>query len=76
MTPSDPKAPDESAIDEADAPEDTYEPTEVEVTRGRQQGLGMGAKDLAYQRDPTEGDTTQHNEARPDGAAEKTLPKD
>jgi hypothetical protein len=32
-----------------------YDPTSVEVNRGREQGLGMGAKDLAYQADPTGG---------------------
>jgi hypothetical protein len=34
-----------------DAPEGRYEPSELEATRARQQGLGMGAKDLARQRD-------------------------
>jgi hypothetical protein len=34
-----------------DAPEDRYEPSELEATLERQQGLGMGAKDLARQRD-------------------------
>jgi hypothetical protein len=35
-----------------DAPEDRYDPSEVEVTRARELGLGMGARDLARQRDP------------------------
>ncbi len=35
-----------------DEPETTYDPSSVEVDRGRQQGLGMGARDLARQRDP------------------------
>ena len=36
-----------------DTPEDTYEPDTVEVNRARQQGNGVGAKDLAYQQDAT-----------------------
>ncbi len=36
-----------------EAPDDTYEPSTVEVNRAREQGGGMGAKDLAYQRDAT-----------------------
>jgi hypothetical protein len=35
-----------------DPPEDRYDPSELEVTRGREQGLGVGARDLARQRDP------------------------
>ena len=35
-------------------PDDAYNPTAVEVTRGRQQGLGVGAEDLGLQRDATE----------------------
>ena len=35
-----------------DAPEGAYEPSELEATLARQQGLGVGAKDLARQRDP------------------------
>jgi len=31
----------------------TYDPSEEEVTRLRQQGLGVGAQDLALQQDPT-----------------------
>jgi hypothetical protein len=34
-----------------DLPEDRYEPSELEATLARQQGLGVGAKDLARQRD-------------------------
>ena len=37
---------------EEDPPETTYDPSTVEVDRGREQGLGMGARDLARQRDP------------------------
>ena len=32
----------------------TYNPTSVEVDRGRMQGLGMGARDLDGQREPTD----------------------
>ena len=35
--------------------DETYDPTPVEVDRGRQQGLGMGEKDLQRQRDPGDG---------------------
>jgi len=34
--------------------DETYDPSTVEVNRGRLQGLGVGQKDLDYQRDPTE----------------------
>ena len=34
-----------------DVPADRYEPSELEATLARQQGLGVGAKDLARQRD-------------------------
>jgi len=47
--------PDNTDIDpdgpEIDAAEDAYDPDEVEVTRGRQQGLGVGARDLRLQQD-------------------------
>lgn len=33
--------------------EDTYEPSTVEVNHGREQGLGVGQKDIDYQHDPT-----------------------
>ena len=37
-------------------PDDVYNPTPLQVTRGREQGLGMGARDLQLQRDPDGGD--------------------
>ena len=37
-----------------DRDDTTYNPTSVEVDRGRMQGLGMGAKDLDGQREPTD----------------------
>ncbi len=45
-----------------DAAESTYDPSDLEVTRGREQGLGVGARDLARQRDP---------HRRPDAADEE-----
>ena len=36
-----------------DEPDDTYEPSSVEINLAREQGLGMGQKDLQGQRDPT-----------------------
>jgi hypothetical protein len=38
-------------IDAEDDKPDAYDPSELEATRGREQGLGVGAKDLALQRD-------------------------
>ena len=35
------------------APEDTYEPSSIEVNRARERGLGVGQKDIDYQHDPT-----------------------
>ena len=35
--------------------EDTYDPSSVEVDRAREQGLGVGARDLQRQRDPQGG---------------------
>ncbi|WP_164467301.1 hypothetical protein [Caulobacter flavus] len=39
-------------------PEDTetYDPSTPEANRAIQQGIGVGARDLAAQRDPGEGD--------------------
>ena len=48
---------DESVTTESGAPGQTYEPSAVEATRGRQQGLGVGQKDIDYQRDPTASDS-------------------
>ena len=38
-----------------DTPDETYDPSVVEIDRGRQQGLGMGERDLQGQRDPGDG---------------------
>ena len=35
--------------------DDAYNPSEVEATRARMQGGGVGQKDLDRQRDPTRG---------------------
>jgi hypothetical protein len=43
-------APDEGYVE--DQPEDAYDPSDIEVNRGRMQGLGVGARDLARQGDP------------------------
>ena len=37
----------------------TYEPTREQVNNGRVQGLGVGQKDIDYQRDPTRADSTE-----------------
>ena len=38
-------------IDAEDDKADVYDPSAIEATRGREQGLGVGAKDLQRQRD-------------------------
>jgi hypothetical protein len=43
--------------------DDVYDPSRVEVNRARVQGLGVGQKDLDYQRDPT-GDRSAEQYAR------------
>ncbi|HEX4097458.1 MAG TPA: hypothetical protein VHX64_12065 [Caulobacteraceae bacterium] len=48
---ADPNTPDTPYI--PDDPDDTYEPSSVEINLAREQGLGMGEKDLEGQRDPT-----------------------
>ena len=40
--------------------ERSYDPSDVEATRARMQGGGVGQKDLDAQRDPTRADSTQH----------------
>ncbi len=49
-----------------DRPNDTYEPTTVQVTRGREQGLGVGAKDLDYQADATRAPSSEQYSRKPD----------
>ncbi len=39
-------------IDAEDDKPNRYDPSDLEATRGREQGLGVGAKDLQRQRDP------------------------
>jgi len=39
--------------------DETYDPSNVEATRGRMQGLGVGQTDLDRQRDPTGADSTE-----------------
>ena len=50
------------ADDTDGAPDDRYNPTALEVTRGREQGLGMGAADLGLQRDTHGGDEDNETE--------------
>jgi hypothetical protein len=49
-------------IDAEDDKPDAYDPSELEATRGREQGLGVGARDLARQKDAS----------RPEPAADET----
>jgi hypothetical protein len=35
-----------------DLPDEAYDPSDIEVNRGRMQGLGVGARDLQRQGDP------------------------
>ena len=46
----------------AGAPDDVYNPSAVQVTRGREQGLGVGAKDLMMQGDSHGGDDETETE--------------
>ncbi len=39
----------------ADKTDETYDPSTVEVDRAREQGLGVGERDLQRQRDPGDG---------------------
>ena len=48
--------PDPDLEDDRTGPDDVYNPSAVEVTRGREQGLGVGARDLQLQGDPAGGD--------------------
>ena len=50
-----------------DPPEDHYEPSAVEATRAREQGLGLGARDLQRQRDPHRPTAPPDEASRPDG---------
>ncbi len=54
-------------IDAEDDKDDVYDPSKVEATRGREQGLGMGAKDLARQRDAHRPAAPPEEDDLPDG---------
>lgn len=55
------------AADDA-LPEDRrYDPSRVEATREREQGLGMGERDLERQRDPHRPAAPPDEDSRPDG---------
>jgi hypothetical protein len=60
-----------------DAPEGVYEPSALEATLARQQGLGVGARDLARQRDahrlPDAADEEEDGEAL--GLGKPSIPK-
>ncbi len=63
--------PDGRGVDEgegtADRSDRTFEPSKVQVNRGREQGLGVGQKEIDYQRDPTGADSAeQYGEAGED----------
>lgn len=55
---------DDVDVDAANAggPDDVYNPSAVQVTRGREQGLGVGAKDLMMQGDSHGGDDETETE--------------
>lgn len=53
----------------------SFDPTEVEVNRGREQGLGVGARELSRQHDPEQSPETPlelDNEGAP---GEPTAPR-
>lgn len=50
-----------------DPREDRYDPSAVEATRERSQGLGMGERDLERQRDPHRPAAPPDEDSRPDG---------
>ena len=53
------------------ATDESYDPSTVQVNRGREQGLGVGQKDLDYQRDPTGfRSAEQHSFAPNDGVVQ------
>jgi len=54
-------------IDAEDDKPNAYDPSELEATRGREQGLGVGAKDLARQRDAHRPAAPPDQEDRADG---------
>jgi hypothetical protein len=54
-----------------DRPDDTYEPSTIQVNRGREQGLGVGQKDLDYQRDATRAPSSQQYSREPDGGGSR-----
>ncbi|MGZ3275067.1 MAG: hypothetical protein ACXU82_17150 [Caulobacteraceae bacterium] len=54
-------------IDAEDDKPDRYDPSEVEATREREQGLGMGERDLQRQRDPHRPAPPPGEDDRPDG---------
>ena len=54
-------------IDAEDDKADVYDPSAIEATRGREQGLGVGAKDLQRQRDAQRPAPAADEDDEPDG---------
>jgi hypothetical protein len=54
-------------IDAEDDKPDRYDPSELEATREREQGLGMGERDLQRQRDAHRPAPPPDEENRPSG---------
>ena len=71
--PDDLEITDETAANapQKDAAETNSDPSDIEVSRGRELGLGVGARDLARQRDVHTGDDVEE-----EGGVEKITPDD
>jgi len=54
-------------IDAEDDKPDRYDPSKLEATREREQGLGMGERDLQRQRDAHRPAAPPGQDDRPDG---------
>ena len=55
---------------------DHYEPDALEATRAREQGLGVGARELNLQRDPHGRDSAEAGQGEDDGVIEVLRPGD
>jgi hypothetical protein len=51
--------------------DDVYDPSREEVNRARVQGVGMGQKDLDYQRDPTGAASSEQFSREPEKGPKK-----
>ena len=54
-------------IDAEDDKPDAYDPSDLEATRAREQGLGVGERDLQRQRDAQRPAAPAGEDDRPDG---------